>query len=157
MDERKPTRPGPTEKNPHYIQAVSPPSDERPRVLKHNDTFAVFDRQGDIEPGGLGEEGLYHDGTRFLSCLVLGLGATRPMVLSSHVRADNGLLAVDLTNPDFVALATAFGIRADAVDGLGEHFGVALKGHMALKEPTMLVARAALGPPPNVSPRWYRR
>jgi thiamine pyrophosphate-dependent acetolactate synthase large subunit-like protein len=64
---------------------------------------------------------------------------------------------VDLINPDFVALATAFGIRADSVDGLGEHFGVALKGHVALKEPTMLVARAALGPPPNVSPRWYRR
>jgi len=64
---------------------------------------------------------------------------------------------VDLANPDFVALAAAFGIRADSVDGLGEHFGVALKGHVALKEPTMLVARASLGPPPNVSPRWYRR
>jgi thiamine pyrophosphate-dependent acetolactate synthase large subunit-like protein len=64
---------------------------------------------------------------------------------------------VDLTNPDFVALAAAFGIRADSVDGLGEHFGVALKGHVALNEPTMLVARASLGPPPNVSPRWYRR
>jgi thiamine pyrophosphate-dependent acetolactate synthase large subunit-like protein len=64
---------------------------------------------------------------------------------------------VDLTNPDFVALAAAFGVRADSVDGLGEHFAVALKGHVALKEPTMLVARAALGPPPNVSPRWYRR
>ena len=64
---------------------------------------------------------------------------------------------VDLTSPDFVALAAAFGIRADSVDGLGEHFGVALKGHVALKEPTLLVARAALGPPPNVSPRWYRR
>ena len=64
---------------------------------------------------------------------------------------------VDLTNPDFLALAAAFGIRADSVDGLGEHFGVALKGHVALKEPTMLVARASLGPPPNVSPRWYRR
>ncbi|HMJ97144.1 MAG TPA: thiamine pyrophosphate-binding protein [Thermoleophilaceae bacterium] len=64
---------------------------------------------------------------------------------------------VDLTNPDFVALAAAFGIRADSVDGLGEHFAVALKGHVALKEPTLLVARAALGPPPNVSPRWYRR
>ena len=63
---------------------------------------------------------------------------------------------VDLTNPDFVALASAFGIRADRVDGLGEHFGVALKGHVALKEPTLLVARASLGPPPNVSPRWYR-
>jgi thiamine pyrophosphate-dependent acetolactate synthase large subunit-like protein len=64
---------------------------------------------------------------------------------------------VDLTTPDFVALASAFGIRADSVDGLGEHFGMALKGHVALKEPTLLVARAALGPPPNVSPRWYRR
>jgi len=64
---------------------------------------------------------------------------------------------VDLANPDFVALAAAFGIRADSVDGLGEQFGIALKGHIALKEPTLLVARAALGPPPNVSPRWYRR
>ena len=64
---------------------------------------------------------------------------------------------VDLTTPDFVALAGAFGIRADSVDGLGEHFGVALKGHVALREPTLLVARASLGPPPNVSPRWYRR
>ncbi len=64
---------------------------------------------------------------------------------------------VDLTSPDFVALAAAFGIRADSVDGLGEHFAVALKGHVALQEPTMLVARASLGPPPNVSPRWYRR
>ena len=64
---------------------------------------------------------------------------------------------VDLLSPDFVALAASFGIRADSVDGLGEHFGVALKGHVALREPTLLVARAALGPPPNVSPRWYRK
>jgi acetolactate synthase-1/2/3 large subunit len=64
---------------------------------------------------------------------------------------------VDLASPDFVALAAAFGIRADSVDGLGEHFAVALKGHVALREPTLLVARASLGPPPNVSPRWYRR
>jgi thiamine pyrophosphate-dependent acetolactate synthase large subunit-like protein len=64
---------------------------------------------------------------------------------------------VDLANPDFVALAASFGIRADSVNGLGEHFGMALKGHVALKEPTLLVARAALGPPPNVSPRWYRK
>ena len=64
---------------------------------------------------------------------------------------------VDLTSPDFVALAAAFGIRADSVDGLGEHFGMALKGHVALREPTLLVARASLGPPPNVSPRWYRK
>jgi thiamine pyrophosphate-dependent acetolactate synthase large subunit-like protein len=64
---------------------------------------------------------------------------------------------VDLVTPDFVALAGSFGIRADSVDGLGEHFGMALKGHVALQEPTLLVARAALGPPPNVSPRWHRK
>ena len=64
---------------------------------------------------------------------------------------------VDLVNPDFVALARSFGVRADRVDGLGEHFAMALRGHVAMGEPTLLVARAALGPPPNVSPRWYRR
>jgi acetolactate synthase-1/2/3 large subunit len=64
---------------------------------------------------------------------------------------------VDLVSPDFVALARSFGIRADHVDGLGEHFAMALKGHVSLREPTLLVAREALGPPPNVSPRWYRR
>jgi thiamine pyrophosphate-dependent acetolactate synthase large subunit-like protein len=64
---------------------------------------------------------------------------------------------VDLDTPDFVALAASFGIRADEVDGLGEHFAVALKAHVARAEPTVLVARAELGPPPNVSPRWYRR
>ncbi len=41
-------------------------------MLKHGDTFAVFDHYGDIKPGGLGEEGLYHEGTRYLSCLLLG-------------------------------------------------------------------------------------
>jgi hypothetical protein len=34
---------------------------------------------------------------------------------------------------------------------------MALKGHVALKEPTLLVATRRSGPPPNVSPRWYRR
>jgi glycogen debranching enzyme len=69
-------------------------------VLKHGDTFAVFDHYGDIKPTGLGEEGLYHEGTRFLSCLILRLGADRPLFLSSTIKEDNDLLAVDLTNPD---------------------------------------------------------
>jgi acetolactate synthase I/II/III large subunit len=64
---------------------------------------------------------------------------------------------VDLDTPDFVALAASFGVRADSVDGLGEHFAVALRGYVARREPTVLVARAQLRPPPNVSPRWYRR
>ena len=35
---------------------------------------------------------------------------------------------VDLMNPDFVALAASFGVRADSVDGLGEHFGGGAEG-----------------------------
>ena len=64
---------------------------------------------------------------------------------------------VDLHTPDFVALAHSFGVRADEVDGLGERFEGMLGHHLRLDEPTMLVANAALDPPPNVSPRWYRR
>jgi thiamine pyrophosphate-dependent acetolactate synthase large subunit-like protein len=64
---------------------------------------------------------------------------------------------VDLHTPDFVALARSFGARADRVDGLGERFEGMLGHHLRLDEPTVLVARAALAPPPSVSPRWYRR
>ena len=64
---------------------------------------------------------------------------------------------VDLHTPDFVALARSFGVRADEVDGLGERFEAMLGHHLRLDEPTVLVAKAALRPPPNVSPRWYRR
>ena len=63
---------------------------------------------------------------------------------------------VDLHTPDFEALARSFGIRAEAVEGLGEAFGAALQRHVRREEPTLLVAKAALPPPPNVSPRWYR-
>src|SRR5437588_1331114 len=86
--------------DPFYILATSPVADESARVLKEGDTFAVFDHYGDIKPTGLGEEGIYHEGTRYLSCLLLGLGQGRPMLLSSTVKEDNDVLAVDLTNPD---------------------------------------------------------
>jgi glycogen debranching enzyme len=87
----------------YYILATSSLADDRTRVLKHGDTFAVFDRYGDIQPVGLGEQGLYHEETRFLSSLRLYLGDERPLLLSSSVREDNGLLVVDLTNPDIFA------------------------------------------------------
>jgi acetolactate synthase-1/2/3 large subunit len=64
---------------------------------------------------------------------------------------------VDLETPDFVRLADAFGIRAGAVDGLRDDFGTALASHLADPEPTLLVARAALTPPPTTSPRWHRQ
>jgi hypothetical protein len=55
-----------------------------------------------------------------------------------------------------VALADSFGVRAEAVDGLGGEFATALARHVESHEPSVLVARAAIGPPPNTSPRWYR-
>src|SRR5262249_53071792 len=86
----------------HHIQAPASVLDEQTRVLKHGDTFVVFDRYGDIKPGGLGEEGLYHEGTRYLSCLLLELEGGRPFFLSSTVREENDQLAVALTNPDLL-------------------------------------------------------
>src|SRR4030095_6361275 len=83
-----------------YILSTSARLDDRTRVLKHGDTFAVFDRFGDLAPVGLGELGLYHEGTRFLSRLGLSLGADRPLLLSSTVTDDNARVVVDLTNPD---------------------------------------------------------
>jgi glycogen debranching enzyme len=84
----------------YYILAASSRADDRTRVLKHGNTFAVFDRYGDIVPFGLGEQGLYHAGTRHLSVLDLRLNGKRPLLLSSTVREDNDLFVVDLTNPD---------------------------------------------------------
>jgi glycogen debranching enzyme len=86
--------------DPYYISAAAPPAADRDRVLKEGDTFAVLDHHGDIRPVGMMEQGLFHEGTRFLSALTLRLGRGEPMFLSSTVKEDNALLAVDLTNPD---------------------------------------------------------
>ncbi|HEY0870682.1 MAG TPA: glycogen debranching N-terminal domain-containing protein, partial [Acidothermaceae bacterium] len=72
-----------------YIQATSSRTDDRTRVLKNSDTFGVFDRFGDVQPVGLGEQGVYDDGTRFLSRLELRIGGRRPLLLSSTVRKEN--------------------------------------------------------------------
>jgi acetolactate synthase-1/2/3 large subunit len=56
--------------------------------------------------------------------------------------------------PDFAMLAESFGIRAQSVDGLGDAFAEALAAQLADPEPTLLVAHAALTPPPTTSPRW---
>src|SRR5947209_13660825 len=92
----------PNPQSPYHILAAANVADERTCVLKHGDTFAVFDHYGDIKPGGLGEEGLYHEGTRYLSCLLLELEGGRPFFLGSTVRDENDQLAVALTNPDLL-------------------------------------------------------
>jgi glycogen debranching enzyme len=62
--------------------------------------FAVFDRYGDIEPLGMGEQGIFFQGTRFLSELGLSLWNTRPLLLSSTVKSDNFVFTADLANVD---------------------------------------------------------
>ena len=83
-----------------YVLATSPMVDDGTRVLKQGETFAVFDRYGDIQPLLLSEHGVYYEGTRFLSRLELSVADDRPMLLSSTLKADNALFTVDLTNPD---------------------------------------------------------
>jgi glycogen debranching enzyme len=84
----------------HYIHARSSLADDRRRVLLSGDTFAVFDRAGDFQPIGSGEFGLFHCDTRHLSTFELRMNGQRPLLLSSTIRDDNALLAVDLTNPE---------------------------------------------------------
>ena len=64
-----------------YIATESSPADDRTRVLKHGTTFAVFDRYGDIENVGLKEQGIFCEGTRFLSQLEFQLAYARPLAL----------------------------------------------------------------------------
>src|SRR6516225_5197082 len=85
-----------------YIRAQSSLADDRTRVLLYGDTFAVFNRYGDIQALGYGQQGIFHKETRYLSNLEVHIGGVRPLLLSSTVRVDNVLLAVDLTNPDMV-------------------------------------------------------
>ena len=86
--------------DPFYIRTPTSLADDRHLVLKQGETFIVLDRRGDIRPVGLAQDGLYFRGTRFLSRLALRLGPHAPLLLSSSVKHDNALVAVDLTNPD---------------------------------------------------------
>ena len=75
-------------------------SELRPRILKHGDTFGLFDHHGDILPGSGEAQGVYHRDTRYLSGLQLLIAGRHPLLLSSKLLLNNTALAVDLTNPD---------------------------------------------------------
>jgi glycogen debranching enzyme len=89
-----------TSRDEHLIHIRSNASDDRSRVLKHGETFGIFDRFGDIPPIESGDRGLYHEGTRFLSHFMFRLAGVRPLLLNSSITADNCMLVVDLTNPE---------------------------------------------------------
>jgi glycogen debranching enzyme len=86
--------------NQFYVLATSSLADDRTRVLKYGETFAVFNRLGDIEGMGLGEQGLYHRGTRYLSRLALRLNGSVPQLLRSTIHEDGEFFTIDMMNPD---------------------------------------------------------
>jgi glycogen debranching enzyme len=83
----------------YYIVAESDEQEPETRVLKHGDTFGVFDVFGDISTKS-GQLGLFHQGTRHLSRYRLHIAGHRPFLLSSSPGASSHVLTVDLTNPD---------------------------------------------------------
>lgn len=83
-----------------FIPAAASLQERRPRTLKHGDTFAVFDYNGDAFFGPGSPEGIFHRDTRHLSHFYLTLNGLRPLLLSSTLRDDNAVLTCDLTNPD---------------------------------------------------------
>ncbi len=87
----------------YYIATTSSPADDRARVLKYGRMFFVFDRLGDVQTSGLGEEGLFYDGMRHLSELSLQLWDARPLLLSSTVATNNFLFTADLANLDVMS------------------------------------------------------
>jgi glycogen debranching enzyme len=78
----------------------APPGDERTLVLASGDTFAVFDRRGDFEPGPSSRHGLYVDGARFLARFEVRIAGRLPLLLSSGVRPGSAGFFVHETNPD---------------------------------------------------------
>ncbi len=85
----------------YYIRANASFVEARSHVLKHDNCFAVFDQSGNMRPLGIRDHGLFRDDTRFLSRWVLDLQGKQFLLLSSEVREDKDILAVDLTNPEF--------------------------------------------------------
>jgi glycogen debranching enzyme len=86
--------------NKHYILATSSFADQRTMVLKHGNTFGIFDYHGDIYQVGSGKQGIYHEGTRHVARMELNINDHRPMLLSSSPREDNQMLMIDLANLD---------------------------------------------------------
>ncbi len=83
-----------------FVAATASLQVQRPRTLKHGDTFGVFDHAGDVLAGQGNPGGLYFRDTRHLSRLDLFLNGQPPLLLSSDMREDNASLTCDLTNPD---------------------------------------------------------
>ena len=106
---------GVNEPAPFFIPATTSLQERRLRTLKHGDSFAVFDANGDALAGPGRPEGLYARDTRHLSHFYLMIEGTRPLLLSSTLRDDNATLTCDLTNPDLHDASGALVLEHDLI------------------------------------------
>lgn len=67
-------------------------------TLKHGQSYAIFDRNGDIVPE-LNLMGLYVDDMRYVSALTLLFGSEKPHSSGAQVTGDNVELVTSLSNP----------------------------------------------------------
>ena len=74
-------------------------TDEHVHVLNHSNSFCLLDRWGNIYNHGKLVQGIYHQGTRFISRLILTINGEKPLLLGSAIKEDNDVLSVDLSNP----------------------------------------------------------
>ena len=82
-----------------YVPATEPTTRSR-LTMKQDDCFMVFDSHGDIGASPGGPDGLFSCDTRYLSHFELLINGLQPLLLGSNLSDDNGVLTVDLTNPD---------------------------------------------------------
>jgi hypothetical protein len=107
----------------YYIATTASPADDRARVLKYGSLFFVFDRLGDVN-GSPGGEGLFCDGTRFLSELSFTLWNARPLLLSSTVATTNFLFTADIADywPSPDGTEVAYGTDEGGRENITIHF-----------------------------------
>lgn len=84
------------------VLATTSLQEERTFKLKNGDSFAVLNKYGDILPFNKSVQGIYYEGTRFLSDFQIRIGGQKPLYLSSDTKEGNEMISVDLTNPDIV-------------------------------------------------------
>ena len=85
---------------PYYISAVGADALPGSSVLKQDDAFAILDGSGNIVAGPSSLQGVVFQDTRYLSALALTVEGAPPMLLSSTVTGETGLLEADLSNGD---------------------------------------------------------
>jgi glycogen debranching enzyme len=84
------------------VLATTSLQEERTFKLKYGDSFAILNKYGDILPFKKSVQGIFYEGTRFLSDFQMRIQGQKPLYLSSDTKEGNEMISVDLTNHDIV-------------------------------------------------------